>query len=283
MRYVRNLAAGLLAVTLLASAAQAAGDKVTLKLNLAKGDVVSTVQEVDMTTEIVMGDQKVTMAMKIGMDISMAAQEVDADGLHTIKYTYDGMRVKITGGPMAIDFDSAKGKPSDPMSKVFAAMVGQSITAKVTREGKVKELVGIEEMVAKVSKESGLPAAAARQQADSMKQSLEQAFAYYPAKPVGVGDAWEGKLEMAGGMGGQPMVINTNYTMQERKDGQATIKADGKLKSEGDGGLAGTMAGVVKLDEKTGVAKSGDMEMKFSGNVGGTEMTMAGTIKFTTK
>ena len=76
-----------------------------------------------------------------------------------------------------------------------------------------------------------------------------------------------------------PATVTAKYTLVERKGGDAIIEMEGTIKS--DQGLNGTMTGTMRIDEKTGWTKSGEVDMDMKGTVqGGAELEMKGKMKF---
>jgi hypothetical protein len=256
------------------------GEKIALKLNLKPGDKVKMTADIDMKMNVKppgQGAQKVNMAMGFGMSFDVL--DVDQEGVHTIKATYDRVRMNVSGAgqSMAYDSDNPSGA-SNPGLKMLGAMVGSSLTMKVTPEGKTLEVTGVDEMVEKMS-EDAPPGAQANleQQAESITQSFDQMVAALPKDPVDIRDKWTGSMQMATDPN-MPMKVDATYTLYDRKDGKAIIKIDGKMTSTK--GISGTMQGTMRINEETGWTEGGEMNMEMEGKVQGVEMDMQGKITF---
>lgn len=248
----------------------AAQEKITLKLNLKKGDQRKMNFTMDMNNTVSVNEITLDMKMTMGMDMTVNVKDVDADGVHTMAFTYDRIKMKMSG-PINVDFDSAnENSGNDPLGKVFGALAGQTITTVMAPDGKVQEVQGFEELAEKL----GVPKGQLKGQGDQMTQMM----AALPTKPVGIGDSWEGTMKMASDPN-LPATVTAKYTLTDRQEGDAIVKLDGTIKS--DQGLNGTMSGTMRIDEQTGWTKNGTMEMKMKGNVqGGASIDMDGTITF---
>lgn len=255
------------------------GEKIELKLNLKPGDKRRLTADMDLNidAQAKRQRQKVNMSMSFGM--SFEVLDVDDEGVHTLKTTYDRVRVKISGGPQTIAYDSdSPGGGQDPMGQVFGAMVGSTLTLKVTPDGQTLDVQGMEEMADKMADKLPPQARAGfEQQMEGMTNSFDQMMSVLPRKPVDIRDTWSGSMNMAADPN-MPMKVDATYTLYDRKDGVAIVKVDGKIK--GGKGLSGTMKGTMRIDEKTGWTEGGEMTMNMEGRVEGVDMEMDGEIKF---
>lgn len=255
------------------------GEKIALKLNLKPGDQRKMTADVDMKITVSAPGREEQMNMSMGLGMSFDVLEVDDAGVHTLKTTCDRVRMNMSGGPMSIEYDSDNpDAQQNPLTQPLAAMVGTSLTMKVTPEGKTLEVSGMDEMADKMG--AKLPPAARAnldQQAKGMTNQFDQMMAFLPKEPVDIGDSWSATMEMATDPN-MPMSVDATYTLYDRKEGVAIIKVDGKMK--GGQGLSGTMTGTMRLDEATGWNQGGDMTMNMTGNVQGVEMKMEGKTTF---
>ncbi len=246
---------------------QPRGEKITLKLNLPKGTKKKIAYDMNMNMNMNIpqqGPQKMVMAM--GFEFDMAVKDVDQKtGDHKIDMTYDRVKMNMDAGPLVMKYDSAnKEDANNPLGQQLGVLVGKTITATISPEGKTKKVEGLEKLG---------PAG----QGDQMKQQLEQMFTMYPPKPVDIGDSWSEKRDMAAGPG-MNMKAEMKYTLVDRKDGKAIIKMDAKFDAAGQAQLKGTMTGKISINEKTGWTEGGNMDMKMSGNQGGIPLDMKAKI-----
>ena len=255
------------------------GEKITLKLNLKAGDQRKATADMDMKMTMSAGDKQQQMNVFMGLTMSFDVLDVDQAGVHTLKTTYDRVRVKMSGGGVGIEYDSdTSAGEENPATQVFAAMVGASLTVKVTPEGKTLEVTGLDELAEKVSaKLPPFARANVDQQVKGMTNSLDQMMAFLPQKPVDIRDSWSSTMELATDPS-MPMKVDATYTLHDRKDGVAIVKIDGKMRA-GEG-LSGTMTGTMKIDEATGWNQGGEMTMDMSGTMQDMEVQMKGEFTF---
>jgi len=257
------------------------GKKIELKLNLKKGDRRKMTADMDMNMEMTAPGQgqKMKMNMSMGFGMGFDVLDVDEKGVHTIKATYDRIRMDMTGGPVSIQYDSEKPPAlENPMTQVFGAMVGQSLTMKVTPEGKTLEVKGADELAERIAgKLPPLARGGAKQQAESMTQSFDRMMAFLPKKPVDIGDTWSGNMDMTSDPN-MPMKVDATYTLYDRKKGKAIVKVDGKMKSSE--GLSGTVSGTMTIDEATGWIDGGETSLDMKGTMKGVDAKVKGKFKF---
>jgi hypothetical protein len=253
------------------------GEKIPLKLNLAKGDKKTMTTDMDMTTYVTMGKQNMDMKMLMGMETGFDVKDVDNQGITTIEMTNKRMHMNMNGGPVNMSYDSAKAEDAEgPIGQVMGNTIGKPLTFKINATGKSVDEAGMKQMLEDM-KAKATPAQAVQldQQFDGMKDSLSQMTAALPDHPVDIGDSWKTQFKMATDPT-QPMTVDATYTLADRRDGVAYIDVDGTMKSPQ--GLGGTYKGQLQIDEKTGWTKRGDIKLAMSGKAAGADMSMEGTV-----
>lgn len=258
------------------------GEKIDLKLNLKKGDKKSLVQRTETTSIASVQGQTFEMSMKMAMFVASTVEDVDAKKLHTMKWVYDRVTLDMVSPFIVMTYDSKESKKDgdNPMFQVFDAMIGESITAKVTEKGETKEIKGFDELAKKLE---GKAAAGAnlKQQLEGLKAAFEQ-FNIYPDKPIDIGDSWTRKTRMSVDAN-TPMDLEATYTLIDRKKGVAVIKVDGKIKGAGAAAIKGTMAGTLNMDEATGWVTGGETTMDLEGNANGADISVKGKTTISEK
>ncbi len=108
MHYFRSSLAAFLSVVMLVVAVAKAdeapkprGEKITLEMRLKKGDQKSLIYKMDLTSSASVQGQVFDVAMKMGMYLGTKVEDVDAQGLHTLKLSYD--RITMDGQPGLCD------------------------------------------------------------------------------------------------------------------------------------------------------------------------------------
>ena len=291
----RRLAAvlALLAMAVLtsSSAPAADADKLDLKLRVKKGDAyhVGLVIDQDITQTVPGAAQPQSMKQKIGMGYRMEVQDVDAEGNATLRTVYEDVSFRQEGPAGLVEFDSSKPAGEvPPAARGFAALAGQQFTIVLTRDGKVTEVRGVQEMLDAVVGKLDLPPGPTRDGMakmmkeqfgeTAMKEQMQNLFAFYPAQPVAVGESWTHNVRISMGF---PMVLENTYTLKSRQGGLATIAVETKLSPNPDAkpmeigavsiayALSGTQSGETTIDEATGWTTGAKLKQDIAG-----EMTM---------
>ena len=149
--------------------------------------------------------QNVTMAMTYALSVVKETPE----GEHDLEMSFlaNEMEVKM-GGQTLISFDSKenpKDAPPNPMTASLRKMIGSKLRMQLAADGKVKEVVGLDEWVNNVAGDNGGP----------MTQMLNQQFneAFFrqitdfgkglSSAPVQPGQSWPFKMEIPAGTVGK--------------------------------------------------------------------------------
>ena len=130
--------------------------------------------------------------------------DVDKNGIATFKVTYHSIHVKIETPIKVYEYDSSKPSAEiDDIMKGFPGLVGKSFLAKITPEGTIEDVSGIDAILDEASKNIDLPQgtrrlAVERNMRDEFgRQSsiilLNGFFGFYPDKIVRVGNSWKKK------------------------------------------------------------------------------------------
>jgi hypothetical protein len=281
---MRNLLIAFLLITvlILASAISFGDDKVALKLTLTKGKtyLIKTTTQAKIVQTEKGKDQK--RSQTIAMTLSYQVQDVDASGLATVKITFTAAKYKMITSFGVIEYDSQNTKSPPPASALaFSAMVGQTLTIKLTPNGKVSSITGVDAMVDKMVKKINMGSnigSMLKQQfgEEQIKEMIEGSLTVYPETPIGPGDTWTKKTTVSRGY---PIVMDSKYQVKERKDGIITVDVTGTAvpnttASPMDLGIAkiqytlsGAQTGTIKIKEATGMVASRSMVQNLSGTV----------------
>ncbi len=131
-----------------------AAQKLDLKLRLKPGQkygiLITTEDEVAQTIMGRQQDISHTKAMGLEFDV----EQVDANGIATIKVTYRTLKEKTSSWAGGMEYDSTKpaGTFADnPLALTYAAMMGQSFGMKVSPRGTIVEVNGIEQLFEEIA------------------------------------------------------------------------------------------------------------------------------------
>ena len=206
-------------------------------------------------------------------------QEIDIqktieDGSMDIKLTTLSMQMEQVNPMMSMTFDSENPEKNEPADMVegMKALVGKEYMLTMSPQGKILELET--EGGAFSGAFDNVPNGAAMEEqmeaqfgTSAIRQSMSQMTGFFPDEPVKVGDVWTKSNKIESGMA---MLIETTYTLKERKNGIAYIDFSAKVTSDPDAkgiemmgmqmqyDLAGTQSGTIQVDEKTKSKKRGE-------------------------
>lgn len=260
--------------------------RITLRLKLIKGAPYALKSNVEQEiTQGIGGGQKYSQT--IGFGLSFNVQDVAADGTMAVRVAFDSVSMRMHGPGVDVAYDSVTGPAEPPpAAKGFAALVGQGFDMKLTPLGEVKEITGVDDMLAAVVRK--MEGADEKQRAEldkalrtqfgdeSLKQMMGQQFNMLPENPVGVGETWSRKLTLKVGI---PMAIESTYTLKSRADGVAKVAVAIKITPNPDAAamevgpakikqsLAGVQSGTMDIDEATGWTKGAEMSQDLKGEI----------------
>jgi hypothetical protein len=179
--------------------------------------------------------QNVTMAMTY----ALAVVKETPEGEHDLEMSFlaSEMEVKM-GGQTLLSFDSKenpKDAPPNPMTGSLRKMIGSKLLMHLAPDGKVKEVVGLDEWVNNVAGDNGGP----------MTQMLNQQFneAFFrqiadfgrglSSAPVAPGQSWPFKMEIPAGTVGK-IAIDAAITLKRWEDHEdhhcAVLQTKGTMK-----------------------------------------------------
>lgn len=128
------------------AAESCAAEKLNLKLRLKAGQKysmrITTEQKISQTIQGKKQDFNQMLAVGIGFEV----EEVDANGVASLKVTYRMFKLKTPDG---MEYDSTKFDkiPGKKPEQFYTAMIGQSFMMKIAPNGKILELKGIDKML----------------------------------------------------------------------------------------------------------------------------------------
>jgi FKBP-type peptidyl-prolyl cis-trans isomerase len=275
------------AATTGAPATNPVGDKLELRLRLKEGQAYTlrNISEQKITQTI--NGQPMNVLQVIGFDMRYDVLKVDEAGNMTTKTTFTGATFMMNGPMGNIEYDStqAEAKVPEPL-KGIAAMLGQSFQVTMSPRGRVLDMQGAEAMLQSVMEKIDIPdknmrammqdQMKAQFSAENLRKMTESGSAFYPEKPVAIGESWGGVAGIAPGLG-----INTtnSWTLKERRDGIAIITASTTLEAPAttapvqmgnmtvQNEMSGSGTGTMEVDEATGWVRESEVKMVVSGKV----------------
>jgi hypothetical protein len=227
----------------------------TLLALLIPSDALGTKETVDLRFQFEEGETyalKMTMEQDVVMWINGNEQEthqtmvvtqvfdvkeVHFDGSATIEVTFDHMAMKAESPQGVFEYDSEDPPDEVPLqAKGFAAMVGETFTMRITPEGRVTEVSGIDELYDRMLEDLELPEEMKKMLGEQMKRQfgneaikgmVENFTAVLPPEPVAVGDSWSNEITLTAGF---TAILEVTGTLTDRTDGVSTIELDCTIK-----------------------------------------------------
>lgn len=286
-------------ITITTSSIYADDNKVELRLKLEKGQSykMQTVQDIKLI-QTVEGKQR-NEIFKIDTGQIYNVEEINNDGNMWVRLTCDSMSVKEWGpgeGGQTIqreDYDSSN--PPDVIHREVIgldALVGQSCSVMLSPRGQIKNMKGVESLQDAIIKKippipegeiSFGPNDMLKEEInkEALSESMENKFAIYPDHPVGIGDSWQKKTTISycsiSNLFSVPQIVDTIYTLKERKNGIATIdvfsmiQPNLKVIEVGTGKyqfkLSGDSTGTIEVEESTGWVIRSKQNLRLNGQV----------------
>lgn len=266
-----------------------AAEKVQYQFRVKKGQKLYFRMITDQKMTQTVNGQEQAIEKTIGKGVKFDVNDVDKKGNAWIDYTYDWASLKQKGLMGEAIYDSNKEDARvPPAARMYAALLGEGFSVRITPEGRVRELKGLEKMRENVEKK--LPGGPGRNQMakgleqvigkQAIRESIESLLAIYPDKPVGVGDSWSRKALLSREFG---MVAEHRWTLKERGNGAAVLEnkstfkpnLEAKRAQAGHIGMdhifSGKQEGIIRIKESTGQLMDGKLNQELSGRM---EMAM---------
>jgi hypothetical protein len=215
---VRRAGLGLLAVIIVACAADPAAAQTTLRYKFKKAEKLNYALEQKMTMSMNVMGMDVNVNMSQNMDMLWNILDVDADGKAKMTQTISRIRFTMDGGPTGkIEFDSKENKdPEGPVGKImapiFKALAGAEISLSMDSQGKISD-VKVPDKITKATKSvPGGGGLGDMFSEEGIKQMIDQSGLIVPKEAVAKGKSWEQKFEMKSPLG--VMKVDNAYTYE---------------------------------------------------------------------
>jgi Family of unknown function (DUF6263) len=266
-----------------------------LKFDLEKGKGYDYEMIINMDQELMGQPVQMDMTTYYSMDIT------EDDGrIKTISSKLERLKMKTAMMGFNIDVDTdvpvdrdtldVNKNPLEIVKKVFAALKGIKFSMKVNREGKVTEVIGLDNLSDKLAAELGLDegqkAAAAGSldksfNKDEIARNFERFWYIFPNKEVKVGDSWKKTSSVGGQM---PATYESTYKVTDIEGDMVTLEEKSVISAkksinENTYESAGEVSGIVTVDSRSGLLVNADQEMNMKINSGGMEVTIKGKSK----
>lgn len=262
---------------------------VMLSLDLKKGNLYKV--EIDRKNKITenINNEKVEVECKIKTAYLCNVVNRDDNKNSEIKVTIDSININHSEnkGQKNVEIYNNVTENWNKLLEIYSVFVGKSFKVKIGQYGKVKAIIGIEDLMKNVLKELNIKDEKEREEVKNaintefgdkaILKRIERVTAVYPNKKVKVGDTWKKKTSASDKF---PVESENSYKLKESEDGTSEIEVQSNIKINNnvepiikDGmkiiyeDINGSEKGVTNINEDTGFIKSTESESKYSGNI----------------
>lgn len=206
-----------------------ARDGVEIRWHFKAGDALRYRMMLEQTTEMSMMPEP--MNVSVGYVFREDVKEVAADGTASIDIAYEAVRMELNvGGDMSFDstLTGDAAKANEPkLAKMFKPMLEGKVHMKLEPSGRLSEMTGAKEMLAKVLENadggSSNPMFERMFSEDSMRKMFETNI--FPEKALATGDTWKRDFDQpAPPLGAIKFAIDNKLEGQEQHGGNACAK-----------------------------------------------------------
>jgi len=222
------------------------------------------------------------MTQKTRQWARMECLQIEPDGIAKVRMTFERMAMDMNVGPFRMAFDSADEPAPQPASQptstptdmaslqdtmvrgMTRALVGHSLTATISPDGKCLKLEGMKEMFDKMFKE--MPGAEQFGKTfkemfseDTFKDQLFGTATWLPTRPVRIGEVWNIEQRMRMGPMGNAVVKGKNRLLSvETIDGRRIARVAVTMNMEmGEGAEGLKVAGQTVKTKMTSTGGTG--------------------------
>jgi hypothetical protein len=276
--------------------------EVQLRFNPKMGDTYKVQMVAEQQISQTLEGETMDVAQTIGMGFTYAITEIDADGNAWVDVVYDSIRLDQSSPTGNVSYDSANPPEEVPPEAMgIGALVGKGFRMKLSPEGEIVEVAGLDEMINDMLDDMGITDEAMLEQlrqsiseqydADAMREQMGNTVISYPDGPVRIGDTW---TETTTSGGQFPTQAESVYTLQGYQDGIATVGVTSTISINPNAepqsfagmelvyNLSGEQEGVMLINVETGWMASAAITQTMSGDMtisgGGTDMTIPMSI-----
>lgn len=266
------------ALTLAIAPGFARAETVNLRPKFEKGTEASYTLAIDAQNEATRTGSAEPQKQHINQEIGLRLKvnDVDAEKGAKVDLTYDSFKLKVDGGPMPIEFDSATPAEKDegnPVAGAFRPLVGTTLHLIIDKDGNVTDVTGGEELAQGIAGQ----ALSGYVTSGGVRGLLGPIFSTRQTKgEASVGETWTYEDVMPNSVIGQ-MKIVSNHTLKSVDGGNANIDLAGNIDFKpAEGGPTitlkeGTYNGNYVWDTKAGMLKSMNAKLvaALEGDLGG--------------
>ncbi|HLN72010.1 MAG TPA: DUF6263 family protein [Prolixibacteraceae bacterium] len=247
--------------------------KALLRLNLEKGDTYQMTLTSDNNIDQQMMGQQMKILQKMEMVSSYKVLDKLADNSYVIEYSFVKMKMDmdVNGQKVTIDSESTG---EDVVSKTIKDVTSLKLKFTMNSMGKIQTVEGIDEYKQRIGNNPQLVQALTMlSDENNFKSNFEQYFGFYPENEIEPGSKWDYSIKMPAMMN-MDMLMHFNVTDIQKDlvvlDTNSDINMDSPMEQNGmkiQLKMTGTQSGTMKIDRKSGLAGTSDLNQKFDMNM----------------
>lgn len=264
---------------------QQTGEKIQYQMRFKAGEKYYLRMVTEQKISQTISGQVQNIEQTIGLGCDFDVENVEPNGNAWVSYTYRWAKYVKKGAGGSVEYDSSKKDLSaTPMAQGFAAILEETFSLKITPQGRVEEVRGLQTVRSNVGKK--LPEGPMREvmmmglkqfiNEEGIKEMTESSMAIYPEKPVGIGDSWKKTAVLTQGAA---MTIENECILKDRKNGisfieiKSDIKSNPKAEPVAMGStkvsyeLSGKQQGLIEIEESTGRLIRSKTNQEVSGQI----------------
>jgi hypothetical protein len=258
------------------------------KFEVGKTLNYNMIQEMNIgTTGGPFGTQDMSMTQE--MHLSWSVASVNEDGNAVIRQKFEQMKVKMTSGMGAVEYDSKSETPPTGAAALFAPMYKALTSAEfeliMTPRGEFKDVKVPEELITALKNSPGGAAMGDMTSPDGFKRMIAQGALVLPEKAPQQGEEWTTTLEIDNPVGKQ--IVDTTYRYEGTKDVEgvncAVFRPKLKVRFEGNTPVtvkAQESDGEILFNGAEGRLASSQLDQKLSmDQPGGIQVSIAQSVK----
>ncbi len=264
------------------------GEKFPITLKLKKGDAQEIKYSVTQQTFQTVTGRPTAITQSTNITFYMTVKDIDPAGTLTCQFTYKTVAFRMTGGSTDLQYDSESpaGSAADanPLALVYDLFIGESFQTKVSANGTIEEIKGIDELFVVSTEMVGMQPGESKdaliQQltemfgVKAMKDTLQYMWNVIPRTPVAIGESWTRQTE-----GPYNTSIQNNISLSGRNNGVAAIGINSNFQTRPEGTdlqqgriianyqFTGQISGSVNVNESNGFSGDGSLAQSLTGRI----------------
>lgn len=243
--------------------------KVLLRINLEKGAEYQMTMNMDNNIDQEIHGTKIKMFQKMEMVTSYKVLDILPDKSYRIEYSMLKMKtdMDINGQKVVLNTDSVG---DNVAAKNMKEICNLKMKFTMNSQGKIISIEGIDEYAKMISKNPQLAQTLSMFSNEAnFKGSFGQYFGFFPEDKIKVGSKWDTSIKLPALMN---MDMLMHFNVADIIDDQVVLNVnsdvnmDSPMETNGvkmNIKATGTQTGIMKLDRKTGLTGSSDMNQKF--------------------